>query len=261
MSPLSNLTGFFGKVHTLGDFVSRRLKPLFVQDWDAWLEGSLSTSKEQLGDNWLDGYLTSPIWRFVLSPGNCGDSAWAGIMMPSVDRVGRYFPLTLAAQANQPQALTCLFVTAADWFDKLEQLALSTLKDDFNLDDFDRKLEALPLPQPAAEICCGGCIDVGGNGRVSCHIEMESLADMSRVYMQLSASLINTFWPTYSLWSSTGSERMRPSFLAYNGLPPIASYVELLTGRGQQSGWSDETITVTLIGSGSNDLEGECDEP
>lgn len=240
MSSLTNVAGFFGKVHTLGDFVSRRLKASFVQDWDAWLEGSLSVSQEQLGHEWLPVYLTSPIWRFLLSPGNCGDSAWAGVMMPSVDRVGRYFPLTLAIQVNEPQALPCLFATAADWFDALEQLALSALRDDFNLDEFDERLQGLPLPQQAAEFCCGGSIDVGGDGHVSCHIEMESLEDISKAYMKLSGGLITACWPTYSLWISMGSERIRPSFYAYNGLPPLAAYVELLAGRLQQGGWGDD---------------------
>lgn len=261
MSSALNLAGFYGKVPTLGDFVSRRLQTSFVRTWDAWLQSSLLASTEQLGRNWLDVYLTSPIWRFVLSPGNCGDNAWAGIMMPSVDRVGRYFPLTLAAQSKKPEALPCLFVTAAGWFDELERLALSALQDNFNLDEFDQKLQASPLLQPTAEICRGGSIDVGGNGRISCHIEMESLEDMPKAYMQLSAGIITKFWPIYSLWSSTGSERVKPSFWAYDGLPPIEVYAELLSGRGQQGGWSDGTVDVPLTGSGSNDLEGECDEP
>ena len=30
-----------------------------------------------------------PIWRFVLLPGLIGSNGWAGVLMPSVDRVGR----------------------------------------------------------------------------------------------------------------------------------------------------------------------------
>ncbi len=81
----------------VGDFVSRRLPASFV------LLGRMAASRlclpaeTELGAEWLETYLTSPIWRFALSGGVCGDRACAGIFMPSVDKVGRYFPLTLAA--------------------------------------------------------------------------------------------------------------------------------------------------------------------
>jgi type VI secretion system protein ImpM len=132
--------GLYGKLPILGDFVSRRLPASFVQRWDAWIQQALSASREQLDARWLDTYLTSPIWRFVLSPGICGEKAVTGVLMPSVDRVGRYFPLTLAAMLDEPRIPSQLFVTAADWFDTLEQLALSALEDDINFDGFDRKL-------------------------------------------------------------------------------------------------------------------------
>ena len=84
-----NIPGFYGKVPVLGDFVTQRLPASFVKNWDTWLQNGLSASREELGDNWLDIYLTSPIWRFAMREGACGATAWAGILMPSVDRVGR----------------------------------------------------------------------------------------------------------------------------------------------------------------------------
>jgi len=51
----------------------------------------VASSKEQMGDEWLDTYLTSPIWRFVLSSGVIDTQHWAGIMLPSVDQVGLSF--------------------------------------------------------------------------------------------------------------------------------------------------------------------------
>src|SRR5436190_512470 len=95
--------GFFGKVMTHGDFVSR----------------------------WLDTYLTSPIWRFVLAPGVCDNRAWAGVLMPSVDRVGRHFPLTIAAGATSDGAILDWVGSGKEWFDQLEDLALSSLADGF----------------------------------------------------------------------------------------------------------------------------------
>src|SRR5690606_39018525 len=88
--------GFYGKLPSRGDFVSRRLPQPFVATWDAWLQQGIAASQAALGQRWLDVYLTSPIWRFALAPQVCGGAAYIGVLVPSVDRVGRYFPLTAA---------------------------------------------------------------------------------------------------------------------------------------------------------------------
>ena len=90
--------GFFGKLPARGDFVGRRLDQAFRTAFDEWLQKSIATSKRQLGTAWLPAYLNAPIWRFVLGPNLCGSMPTLGVMMPSVDRVGRYFPLVIAAQ-------------------------------------------------------------------------------------------------------------------------------------------------------------------
>ena len=52
-------TGFFGKLVSHGDFVSRRLPESFMQVWDSWLQHGLLASREALGATWLETYLTS----------------------------------------------------------------------------------------------------------------------------------------------------------------------------------------------------------
>jgi type VI secretion system ImpM family protein len=106
MPPVSRLTddtpleagpvGWHGKLPCLGDFATRRLPPAFVRGWDDWLSSVLHESRRRLGEGWIDAYLTAPLWRFVAGPGALGDRPWAGLLMSSVDRVGRHFPLTLA---------------------------------------------------------------------------------------------------------------------------------------------------------------------
>src|SRR5689334_21589258 len=89
--------GFYGKLPSHGDFLQRRLADGFVERWDAWLQECLAESRESLGERWLDTYLTSPAWRFCAAPGAMAASGMAGVMVPSVDRVGRYFYITIAA--------------------------------------------------------------------------------------------------------------------------------------------------------------------
>jgi type VI secretion system protein ImpM len=93
--PSAAAAGWFGKVPFLGDFASRRLPDAFIEPWDEWLQHGLAASRAGVGDGWLDLYLTFPVWRFVMPPGLVGEGAWIGVFLPSIDRVGRCFPLTI----------------------------------------------------------------------------------------------------------------------------------------------------------------------
>jgi type VI secretion system protein ImpM len=44
-------------------------------------------------------WLEAPVWYFMLPPGLCGRNGVLGLWLPSVDKVGRYSPLTIAAAA------------------------------------------------------------------------------------------------------------------------------------------------------------------
>jgi type VI secretion system ImpM family protein len=84
--------GFFGKVPSRGDFVSAGLPRDFVSSWDTWISSSLPAAIAALGDGWLD----APVRHFQVAPKAFGADAVTGVLLPSVDKVGRRFPLTLA---------------------------------------------------------------------------------------------------------------------------------------------------------------------
>lgn len=129
---MSAAPGWYGKLPCLGDFASRRLARSWIAQWDEWLSGVLAASREALGDGWLDAYLGCPVWRFVLGPGVIDRSSWGGVLMPSVDRVGRYFPLTIAAPLASGNRVERIDL----WLDSLAAAALATL-------DERRPVEAL----------------------------------------------------------------------------------------------------------------------
>src|ERR1700733_5055101 len=133
--------GFFGKLPSHGDFVRRRVADDFVAGWDAWLQSCLAQSRETLGDKWLDTYLTSPVWRFALAPAVCGAAAVAGILVPSVDRVGRYFPLTIVWPTPAHLSTLEIAVRFRAGFEHAERLLLDTLAlEHFEFADFDRSV-------------------------------------------------------------------------------------------------------------------------
>jgi type VI secretion system protein ImpM len=151
VAPVSgSVVGLYGKLPAAGDFVTRALPAHFVAAWDDWLQRSLVASRAALGDRWTAIYVESPIWRFALQPQVCGSQAWAGVLMPSVDRAGRYFPLTLAAPIP-PAASALLTVAAAEhWFTQIERIALAALEPDNTLEAVEAQLAQQPLaPVPA----------------------------------------------------------------------------------------------------------------
>lgn len=72
----------------------------FTDAWDAWWQRGLAELQAAWPDAWREAWLEAPVWRFVLPPGLCGKSGVLGLWVPSVDKVGRYSPLTIAAAAS-----------------------------------------------------------------------------------------------------------------------------------------------------------------
>lgn len=247
MIPSRTTPGFYGKIPNIGDFISRRLPSHFVRPWDEWLQTAIARSREQLDEEWLDTYLTSPIWRFVLSPGTCGTEACAGILMPSVDRVGRYFPLTLAALIQRKELLPRLFFIGSEWFCKLESLALSVLEDEFDLEQFDRDLQGhileTFLPPDEAFGFEQQQNQAGGQAETQ-KIPQDRVeaGNAGEAFVSLDACLKSKPRPDYSLWCTSGSEMVRPSLLVFDGLPPPASFAEFLTGP--RGAWKNAAFSL-----------------
>lgn len=104
-------------------------------------------SQRVLGAGWLDLFLVSPAWHFALEAGVGSDVGLCGVMIPSVDRVGRYFPLTvLCPLPGGASPLTAWAGANSQWFSNVESLLLSTLEEDVDVESFDQRLVALGYP-------------------------------------------------------------------------------------------------------------------
>lgn len=80
----------FGKLPAHGDFVARGLAAAEREELDRWLSGALADARGVLGDRFEAIYDQAPPWRFAARD----EAGWhAGAMAPSVDGVGRRFPL------------------------------------------------------------------------------------------------------------------------------------------------------------------------
>ena len=137
--------GWFGKLPALGDFASRRLPPEWIAAWDAWLHGELVRSRAALGDDdWLSLYLVAPVRRFWLAPGLLAPLAWLGVLMPSVDSVGRHFPFTLAT-ALPPGHDGLIDALANDsWLDTADEVARRVLDPACDVSALEQAVHEMP---------------------------------------------------------------------------------------------------------------------
>ncbi|MGL4238478.1 type VI secretion system-associated protein TagF [Tabrizicola sp.] len=128
------VAGFFGKLPSTGDFVTRGLPEAFRRNWDVWLTREVAPLQRE-GLAFPTGGL-----RFMLASG--GRTA-AGVILPSQDSVGRAFPLSIMLIAKgtlDRQAID-------NWCDE----ALSLLSPDAPAplpDDLWQALDSLPMPAP-----------------------------------------------------------------------------------------------------------------
>lgn len=231
--PQDLITGIFGKLPAHGDFIHRNLPPAFVSVWDEWLQHYIAASQEQLGDDWLNVYLTSPIWRFVMSNGVIDDHAWAGFILPSVDRVGRYFPFSTITRI--PSAINPLdfFSSHAQWFDGTEELALQALNGDMLVDDYMDAINALQ-PEYAATYSRGS-EQPGDAVIVKMQSEEQPASDM---FSYMLDSCLTHSLKSYSAWSTSGSEYVSPCFFTVQGLPPVSGIVAMLDGHWLERNWT-----------------------
>lgn len=147
---------WFGKLACLGDFATRRLPQDTALALDNWLAQGVDASRAQLGARWLDVYLTSPLWRFAWAPGVLDATWWFGLLMPSVDNVGRYFPLVVLQSRTEPPSDGDALDRLEHWYAAIARAALRTLQPGASLDGFEAELvrsaQATPLPECAAPV-------------------------------------------------------------------------------------------------------------
>ena len=236
--------GFYGKLPSHGDFLRRRVSDAFVGVWDGWLQECLAASRASLDDRWLDVYLTSPVWRFACAAGACGPAPVIGVMAPSVDRVGRYFPLTLVAELPRelPSFLSAV-LRAEPFFDEAQHLIIETLEDEqIDFEGFDERLlglrqriEAQPL-SPEVVLEAGGArmLDDGAEGW---QIPLASPARLEAAFSQVLSHRLSELYDPLVMWWTDGSAIVQPSCLVMKGLPHPDSFAALLDGSWAPRRW------------------------
>jgi len=239
-------TGLYGKLPSYGDFIFRNLNSSFINPWDEWLQHFISGSKEQVGEDWLNIYLTSPIWRFVFSPGVIDEQTWAGLIMPSVDRVGRYFPISIVRPFAGYVSPVNILKQQQGWYQQVEDHCLQALDGKIDADELIDLLNACTVLPEDYYLPTGHLGEMGP--QIFGLEENEDAAIDALLPFWLNASL-GTGLSSFSIWQTAGSELISPMLFCCQGLPPIGGVGSMLDGQWQQRNWK---IPYNLQMEGSN---------
>ncbi len=218
----------YGKLPSKRDFVALSVPRAFLAAYEPWLQGGISASRLRLGERWQQAFLKAPIWRFWLGADICG-AATAGAFMPSVDGVGRYFPLTVFSRSEPGGSIPPPELDPQeDWFIRIEDFLLTSLAPEVDFDTIARALDRLAPaadrllvapPEAMTRLKDGSILTPCEPGTFSGRLAQLRVEDHARAYAGSSV-----FW-------TLGGEGYPPLGLACKGLPDPNIFTGLLTGR------------------------------
>ncbi len=226
--------GLYGKLPAHGDFIKRHLNSTFINVWDEWLQHFISASQEQIGEDWLNIYLTSPIWQFVFSPGVIDSNMWAGIIMPSVDRVGRYFPISIVQQLPASESAVNFSLHQDSWYQQLETQCLRSLDGEIDADELVDLVADIELSQSQAYRATQ---NLGETGPMIFGLGGCDETQINNALPYLLNATLTTGLASFSLWKTAGSELINPTLFCCQGLPPTGGVASMLDGQWQRRNW------------------------
>ncbi|GJE59917.1 type VI secretion system-associated protein TagF [Methylobacterium trifolii] len=218
--------GLYGKLPAKRDFIALATPRAFLAAWEPWIQGGLSASRASLGEGWNHAYLRAPIWRFWLGADIAGETV-LGAVMPSVDGIGRYFPLTLIGRAGDGAMPPPELDPFDAWFGLAESFLLSTLSDGASFEAITAGLANLPDPVSARlPPLSGGATRLRGGALVASADAQDFTIALSALRALGHAGL----HAGMSYWWSAGGEGFPPLACACRRMPDAYAFAGLLTG-------------------------------
>lgn len=218
--------GLFGKLPAKRDFVAANAPRRFLETWEAWLQAGVATSKQALGAGWAENYNRAPIWRYWLGADFCGE-ALIGAFMPSVDGVGRAFPLTVFVPENEDALPPPEIDDNSSWCSEAETLLLRALDPEATLEAVIERMAALPPPtlRPRFETL-SGFRELPDGGTLIDTTDRE----VSTAFGDARRLGFRRAFASQSFWWTIGGEGFAPCALSCVGLPPAVRFADFLTG-------------------------------
>ena len=244
--------GIYGKLPSHGDFLQRRVPAEFLTPWDEWLQAGITAGRAALADQWTDTYLTRPVWRFALSASACGRAPVAGLMAPSVDRVGRFFPLTLVWRLP-PQLPAIVYASlSGNSLVPAEQLLVAGLTaETLDFEHFDEQVSLLGTSvdavfRSAAQPFEADDLDLVSLGlNVAWHLPTGDTGGVMSALSAMLARKLDAEYKPLTLWWTDGSAVVEPCCLVVRGMPAADAFVSLLDGSWNSGQWRSVRTVVS----------------
>jgi type VI secretion system protein ImpM len=171
-------------------------------------------------------------------------------MAPSVDRVGRYFPVTVVAELDPAANVLALAVDGAPYFEAAERLVIETLETErVDLERFDALVARLADPLEAAlaqpvRLDPASAALLSDAPSASWQIPIGEPDRLAPVLAQLLSHRLAGLYAPLSVWWTGGSSDVEPSCLVGRGLPAPETFAALLDGKWSHHRWQPAPASV-----------------
>ena len=139
--------GWYGKLPSAGDFVSRRLPRKLLDVLDEWLRTGVIELRARMPDAWHETFSAAPAWNCAVPGCLTGGITFIGLIAPSRDRVGREYPICAGVALDDEIAIRDMIADAHGWLWSLGQRVLDARDRQLPLEAFDASVLAIALPQ------------------------------------------------------------------------------------------------------------------
>ena len=214
--------GLFGKLPLKRDFIAHGIRQDVLGPLETWLQTAVAASRSELGREWEELYLVAPIWRVWIGSGVLGANC-AGALMPSVDGIGRFFPLLALYVCDDGETMPPPpYAPQEKWFAAVEERLLSVLEEGAST-PVDAILTGLPSPALDKPSTAGPAGFKGGpvwRGQVDVDTPSFLAAIFEDDYRQVARDR--------SYWWVPGTGERGPVLHARNGLPDPYFHTRML---------------------------------
>ena len=219
--------GVYGKYPGKRDFVATNVPRSVLAPLEAWLQGGMASSRESLGRAWEGAYLVQPIWSFWIGASVTGVDC-AGALVPSVDRIGRHFPLVILAHAGPETAGLAPWrrIMSSEWPASVHERLLSALGD-HPPSEQQMLIDGLSDPEAADKTIPEGAAPIGNGHRIIIQgAESEPAAEAVASIHHLTCDTMRSIW-----WTG-GSGLVPAQIVTFIGMPDISFMAAMMSQDG-----------------------------
>jgi type VI secretion system protein ImpM len=189
-------------------------------------------------------------------------------MVPSVDRVGRYFPLTVVAELPATANVVAAATESEAFFQQAERLVVDTLAaDPIDFQAFEDGVVSLRgelgvgRAQPRVVLDAAAAAVLGDEVPLYWQMPIGSPSELAPAFAQLTALRLSALYHPLVLWWTEGSASVEPTCLLARGLPHPESFASLLDGAWSARAWRSVPVQTQPAPAAEEHLVDEATPP